>query len=189
MWWDKIPRLTPQIYSNPVKPSPARTKWENPATDAVTRQPGADPHKPGQTYLGRSVVLHGELTGSEDLLIEARFEGNITLQENILTVGPEAQVKGEIRARHVVVHGSVESNISAREKIEIHKTGHVVGDLHAAAISIEEGAYFKGKIAIVRTEEEAAEKSGTAPSAVKSEARARKEIGVMRLDESHGFQR
>src|SRR2546426_7665216 len=62
MWWDKIPRLTPQIYSNPVKPSPARTKWENPATDAVTRQPGADPHKPGQTYLGRSVVLHGELT-------------------------------------------------------------------------------------------------------------------------------
>jgi len=104
------------------------------------------------TVLGRSVLLRGELSAGENLLIEGEFEGNVKLQDHCLSVGPQGQVKAEIHARQVVVHGSVTGNITAREKIEIRKTGQVVGDLRAAAVAIEEGAYFKGSIEIMREE-------------------------------------
>ncbi len=102
------------------------------------------------TALGRSLVLRGELTGNEDLLMDGQFDGTINLQDHAFTVGSNGQVKAEIRARQVVVHGTVNGNITAREKVEIRKTGHVIGDLKAAGIAIEDGAYFKGSIEIVR---------------------------------------
>ena len=100
--------------------------------------------------LGRSVVIKGELAGKEDLMIEGQFEGTIDVAEHTVTVGAQGQVKSEIRARHVVVHGSVAGKITAREKIEIRRTGNVVGDLVAAGVAIEDGAYFKGSIEILR---------------------------------------
>jgi cytoskeletal protein CcmA (bactofilin family) len=96
------------------------------------------------------MVLHGELMGKEDLLIEGQFEGMINLPENCVTVGAGGEVKAEIHARQVIVQGKVTGNIAAGDKIEIRKTGHVVGDLVAAAIAIEDGAFFKGSIDIVR---------------------------------------
>jgi cytoskeletal protein CcmA (bactofilin family) len=96
------------------------------------------------------MVLRGDLSGTEDLLIEGQFEGTISLQEHCLTIGPHGQVKAEIHARQVVIQGSVNGNITAGEKIEIRKSGNVVGDLVAAAIAIEDGAYFKGSIDILR---------------------------------------
>ena len=104
------------------------------------------------TVLGRSVVLRGELSGSEDLLIEGQFDGTISLKDHCLTVGTNGQVKAEIQARHVVIHGTVNGNITAREKVEIRKTGRVQGDLNAAGVAIEDGAYFKGSIEIQRDE-------------------------------------
>jgi cytoskeletal protein CcmA (bactofilin family) len=98
------------------------------------------------------MVLKGQLTGNEDLTIEGQFEGTIALADHCLTVGTEGQVKAEIQARHAIVMGAVTGNIEAREKVEIRKTGHIVGDLRAAAVAIEEGAYFKGSIEIVRDE-------------------------------------
>jgi len=95
------------------------------------------------------VVLRGELTATEDLLVEGQFDGTIKVDDHSLTVGPEAQVKAEIRARQVVVLGTVTGNVSAREKIEIRKTGSVKGDLVTAGIAIDDGAYFKGSIEIV----------------------------------------
>jgi hypothetical protein len=74
----------------------------------------------------------------------------INLQDHCLTVGPKGQVKAEIRARQVVVQGSVNGNVTAREKIEIRKTGQVMGDLVATGVAIEDGAYFKGSIEILR---------------------------------------
>ena len=102
------------------------------------------------TFLGRTVVTQGQMTSGEDLLIEGRFEGNISLEDHCLTIGTEGHVKAEIRARQVVVLGSVTGNVVAHEKIEIRRTGHVVGDLVAATVAIEEGAYFKGSIDIAR---------------------------------------
>jgi cytoskeletal protein CcmA (bactofilin family) len=102
------------------------------------------------TILGRTVVVKGELSAGEDLLIDGQFEGNINLHDHCLTVGTEGHVKAEIHARQVVILGSVTGNLTAREKIEIRRTGHVVGDLVAATVAIEEGAYFKGSIDIAR---------------------------------------
>jgi cytoskeletal protein CcmA (bactofilin family) len=123
-----------------------------------------------QTILGRSVVLRGELSGNEDLLIEGQFEGTITLQENCVTVGPHGQVKAEIHARHVIVQGSVNGNITAGEKIEVRRSGQAVGDLVAAGIAIEDGAYFKGSIDILREQDQEAPRSLSAPNALKTSA-------------------
>jgi cytoskeletal protein CcmA (bactofilin family) len=105
-----------------------------------------------RTVFGRSVAVQGQITASEDIVIEGQFDGTITLPEHSVTVGPEGQVKAEIRARLVVVQGSVTGNIEAREKIDIRRTGQVIGDLVAAAVAIEDGAYFKGSIDIARAE-------------------------------------
>jgi cytoskeletal protein CcmA (bactofilin family) len=110
------------------------------------------PTSPHQTVLGQTVVLRGELSASEDLLIEGQFEGTISLEDHCLTVGAHGQVKAEMRARQVVILGTVFGNVVAREKVEIRRSGHVVGDLKAGAVAIEEGAYFKGSIDIVREE-------------------------------------
>jgi cytoskeletal protein CcmA (bactofilin family) len=103
-----------------------------------------------RSILGPSVALRGELAGDEDLLIEGQFDGSVHLGEHCVTVGAQGQVKAEIQALRVVVQGSVTGNITARERIEICKTGRVMGDLMAAGIAIEDGAYFKGSIEILR---------------------------------------
>lgn len=112
---------------------------------------------PGRTQWGRSVVVKGDVTGNEDLTIFGQFEGTINLQGHCLTVGPEGKVKAEIQAARVVIYGTVHGNISVRERVEIYKTGQVVGDLLAPGISIEDGAYFKGKIEILRDEDRQAD--------------------------------
>jgi len=125
--------------------------------------PSTTPTSPHQTVLGQTVVLRGELTANEDLLIEGQFEGTISLEDHRLTVGADGQVKAEIRARQVVILGTVSGNVMAREKIEIRRSGHIVGDLMASAVAIEEGAYFKGSIDILREEAQEAPR-GTPPA-------------------------
>ena len=105
-----------------------------------------------RTCIGRTVVAQGQIVAGEDLLIEGQFDGNISLNDHCLTVGPEGRVKAEIRARQVVIQGSVIGNIEAREKVDIRRTGNVVGDLVASTVAIEDGAYFKGSIDISRDE-------------------------------------
>jgi cytoskeletal protein CcmA (bactofilin family) len=123
-----------------------------------------------RTYLGRTVVAQGQISSAEDLLIDGQFEGNVSLNDHCLTVGAEGHVKAEIRARQVVILGSVTGNVSAREKVEIRRTGHVVGDLVAAMVAIEEGAYFKGSIDIARDEGQNARPEVAAPSTLKTNA-------------------
>jgi cytoskeletal protein CcmA (bactofilin family) len=123
-----------------------------------------------RTYLGRSVVAQGQISSAEDLLIDGQFEGNISLNDHCLTVGAEGHVKAEIRARQVVILGSVTGNVSAQEKVEIRRTGHVTGDLVAGLVAIEEGAYFKGSIDIAREDGQNARPEVAAPAAVKTNA-------------------
>jgi len=108
------------------------------------------------SLVGSSCALKGDLTGDEDLLIEGQFEGSINLHERCLTIGDRGQVKAEVQAARVIISGTLTGNITARERIEIRKSGHVLGDMVAPSISIEDGAYFKGSIEILRDDKQPA---------------------------------
>jgi cytoskeletal protein CcmA (bactofilin family) len=99
-------------------------------------------------YLGPGLIIKGEITGNEDLRLDSKFEGSISIGGFRLTVGPNSQIEGEIKAREVVVSGKVTGNITARDRLEIKKGSSVVGDMSTARIMVEEGAYFKGAIEI-----------------------------------------
>jgi cytoskeletal protein CcmA (bactofilin family) len=98
------------------------------------------------------VILKGQIYGREDLTIDGEIEGTVELQEHRLTIGPNGKVVATIKAREVLVLGTVHGNIETREKIDIRKEAKVVGDIRTARIVIEDGAYFKGSIDIVRAE-------------------------------------
>lgn len=115
-------------------------------------EPRMDAPRGGNAIIGRSVIIKGQIYGREDLTIDGEVEGTVELQEHRLTIGPNGKVVATIKAREVVVLGAVHGNIETREKIEIHKEAKVVGDVKTARIVIEDGAYFKGNIDIVRAD-------------------------------------
>lgn len=149
---------------------PAAPPVEKPRTEATPKVSNVMPMSQNPTVLGRSVVVKGELTGNEDLLIEGQFDGTINLQDHCLTVGANGQVKAEIHVRAVVIHGVVNGNITAREKVDIRKTGRVQGDLSAAGVAIEDGAYFKGSIEIRREDQSESPRAFAASGAALSKS-------------------
>jgi len=98
--------------------------------------------------IGKSVVIKGELSGSEDLYVDGHVEGSISLKGNSLTVGPNGQVKASVEARGIVVQGKLEGNVQASDRVDLRKSAVVTGDITTQRISIEEGAYLKGKVDI-----------------------------------------
>ena len=103
------------------------------------------------SFLGPSLEIKGKLSGEEDLQIDGKVEGPISLQGQKLIAGRSAQLHSEIAAREVVVYGKVQGNVRAQDRVEIKKDGSVLGDITTARISIEDGAYFKGRIEIERS--------------------------------------
>jgi cytoskeletal protein CcmA (bactofilin family) len=106
----------------------------------------------GGAVLGRSLLINGRVTGKEDLVVDGRVEGDIELPENRLTVGASGHVQGGIRAREIVVHGTVHGNLEASERVEIKKNARVMGDLKAQRPVIEDEAYFKGNVETIRVD-------------------------------------
>ena len=102
--------------------------------------------------IGKSVVVKGELSGSEDLVVDGEVEGSISLRGQSLTVGPNGRVRANIEARNVILHGRVDGDIHATERVELRKTASLTGDISTARISIEDGAFFKGTIDIQKPE-------------------------------------
>jgi cytoskeletal protein CcmA (bactofilin family) len=100
--------------------------------------------------IGKSVVIKGELSGSEDLTIEGQVEGKIELRQNILTIGPNAHIKAQIFAKAIVIQGEVHGNVTATDKIDIRDAGSVDGDLSAPRVAIADGAHFRGSIDMQR---------------------------------------
>ena len=100
----------------------------------------------GLAQIGKSVVIKGELSGSEDLYLDGQVEGSIALKGNSLTVGPNGQVKASVDAKGVVVQGKLEGNIQASDRVELRKSAIVTGDITTQRILIEEGASLKGKV-------------------------------------------
>jgi cytoskeletal protein CcmA (bactofilin family) len=106
----------------------------------------------GETVnIGKSVIIKGELSGSEDLTIEGQVEGKIELRENVLTIGPNARIKAQVFAKSVIVLGKVTGNLAASEKVDIREHGSVEGDIVAPRVGIADGAYFRGSIDMQRT--------------------------------------
>ena len=143
-------------------PQPAATTPTIPAT-TPTPQESARPDAPrpqekgGTVNIGKSVIIKGDLTGSEDLTIEGQVEGKIELRQNILTIGANGKIKAQIFAKIVIVQGEVQGNISATERIDIRDNGSVDGDITSPKVAIAEGAHFRGAIDMNR--------SGGAPKA------------------------
>jgi cytoskeletal protein CcmA (bactofilin family) len=125
---------------------------------------GSDREESTKVNIGKSVIIKGELSGSEDLTIEGQVDGKIELRQNVLTIGPNGRIKAEIFAKAVVVQGEVVGNVSASEKVDIRDAGSVDGDLAAPRIAIADGAHFRGSIDMKR-EGAAAAKPATAPAA------------------------
>ena len=103
-------------------------------------------------HIGKSVIVKGELTGSEDLYVDGQVEGSIDLQGNNLTVGPNGQIRANVNAKGVIVQGKLEGNIHATERVDFRKSAIAVGDIITQRVAIEEGAYFKGKVDIGKPE-------------------------------------
>src|ERR1700686_1038616 len=125
--------------------------------DQSLTPPGAQRDQSGETApadsrsaklvmdLGKSVVIKGELSGSEDLTLYGQMEGSIKLPDHTLTIGPHADIKAQVSARSVVVMGAVTGNVTAGEKVEIQATGSVTGDITSPRLAIADGGCFRGK--------------------------------------------
>jgi cytoskeletal protein CcmA (bactofilin family) len=134
-----------QTATSPVVPfnAPSGTRLGNASVRETAR-------------LGASLAIKGHITGTEDLRIDGKVEGPVSLRGHELTVGPTAQLNSEIQAGEVVVYGKVVGNLHARGRVDIKKDGSIVGDISSARISIEDGAHFKGRIEIDPTKTQAA---------------------------------
>ena len=152
MWNPKTPgsgNATPSTPEpvRPVTPTPASpAAYEQPSTRTVSPQAATATGE--QATIGKSLMIKGEVTGSESLYIDGRIEGTITLPGNRVTVGRNGQVAANISAREIVVLGKVRGNCQASDRIDIRSEGSLTGDVTAARISIEDGAFFKGGIDI-----------------------------------------
>jgi cytoskeletal protein CcmA (bactofilin family) len=115
--------------------------------------------------IGKSVVIKGELNGSEDLTIEGHVEGKIELRDHVLTIGPNGKIKAELFAKAVVVLGEVIGNVSATEKVDIRENGSVEGDITSPRVAIAEGAHFRGSVDMAQKAKQVS--SGPRPAEVK----------------------
>src|ERR1700686_2235275 len=132
---------TPSAPAGMASEQPSVTPGPRPATSSTTTT--AD-----QATIGKSLVIKGEVTGSESLYIDGRVEGSISLSGNRVTVGRNGVVAANISAREIVVLGKVRGNLTASDRVDIRSDGSLTGEVVAARISIEDGAYFKGGIDI-----------------------------------------
>jgi cytoskeletal protein CcmA (bactofilin family) len=112
----------------------------------------AQPHRADVASIGKSVVIKGELSGSEDLYVDGEVEGSIELRGHSLIVGPNGRVRANVHARDIIIHGKVDGNLYGGERVELRKTAVLVGDIATQRIAIEDGAFFKGGIDVQKSD-------------------------------------
>src|SRR5271155_4231085 len=147
------PTNQPQTPGRPAEPGRPTSSTPSAPTmmapePAVAPRPVAATTSADQATIGKSLVIKGEVTGSESLYIDGRVEGSISLAGNRVTIGRNGVVAANINAREIVVLGKVRGNLTASDRVDIRSDGSLTGDVVAARISIEDGAYFKGGIDI-----------------------------------------
>jgi cytoskeletal protein CcmA (bactofilin family) len=153
-----------------VSPTPEPARPSPPAPAVL--EPTPRPSTPGptavtgeQATIGKGLYIKGEITGSESLYVDGKIEGSVNLPGNRVTIGRNGQVAASINAREIVVLGKVRGNIVATDRVDIRAEGALTGDVAAARISIEDGAFFKGGIDIRKPDA----KQGTAAAASTAE--------------------
>jgi cytoskeletal protein CcmA (bactofilin family) len=143
----------------PPGASPSGTSQNSQSSQHVNTAPAPEPVRSsdslrgmekGPVNIGKSVVIKGELTGSEDLTIEGHVEGKIELRQNVLTIGPNGKIKAQVFAKSVIILGEVTGNVTASEKVDLRDNGAVDGDIAAPRVAIAEGAHFRGSIDMQR---------------------------------------
>lgn len=133
--WKKAEPQKPDVSSAPapqVQPSP------------VSRSPVPQPRE--RAVIGPTIVIKGDLTGEEDLLIEGRVEGKIELRRHGVTVGKNGRIKADIYAKIINIEGTVEGNLYGEEQLVVRQSGSVHGNIVAPRVALEDGSNFKGSI-------------------------------------------
>jgi cytoskeletal protein CcmA (bactofilin family) len=154
MWNNKTRReeeYTPRAVNTPPAAPEVSVKEGLPLSSVPVRTSDSESGR-GAASIGKSVTIKGQIFSREDLMVDGEIEGAIELNDHRLTVGPNGRVRAGIKAREIVVLGSIDGNVEALDKIDIRKDAKLVGDIKTARIIIEDGAYFKGSIDIVKTE-------------------------------------
>jgi cytoskeletal protein CcmA (bactofilin family) len=132
-----------------------------PNTPASNPQPGQSQNpianqlrtSPEQATIGRSLVIKGEVSGSESLYIDGRVEGTINLADNRVTIGRNGSVQANVNAKEVVVMGKLHGNVTVSDRVDIRAEGALTGDVVAHRLSIEDGAFFKGSVDLKKSEQ------------------------------------
>jgi cytoskeletal protein CcmA (bactofilin family) len=172
--WGKRQEEGPLSRTAPPAPTPVEPKKESLPVSS-TPNPSLRTHENdtrGAATIGKAVKVVGQIFSKEDLFVDGDVEGAIELNEHKLTIGPNGKVNSAVKAREVVVLGSIQGNVDAAERLEIKKDARLVGDIKTARIVIEDGAYFKGSIDIVRVEQKQASQPKAPPAPVPPPAAA-----------------
>jgi cytoskeletal protein CcmA (bactofilin family) len=151
MWNKRKEEEYPPKPATAPAPAASQAKENAPmSTNPVSSHPAAESR--GPAIIGKSVMIKGQIFSREDLTIDGEIDGSVELHEHRLTVGPNGKLQAGVKAREVVVLGTIHGNVEASDKIDIRKDAKLVGDIKTARIVIEDGAYFKGSIDIARPE-------------------------------------
>lgn len=145
---DEVPSALP--IQRPTPPEPVQPVQQAAGPQPVIREVPKAPIASSRVTIGPSMVIKGDILSSEEIFVDGEVEGKLDLQQG-LTVGPHGKVKANIKAREVIVSGDVRGNVIVSEKITIHRNGSLIGDIKTAGIVIDDGAYFKGSIDIIRS--------------------------------------
>jgi len=145
--WKRDEAVKPTGPGTPATPvAPAQQTQATPAQPETRRQM----NERDVVNIGKSVVIKGELNGSEDLTVEGHVEGKIELRDHVLTIGPNGKIKAQVFAKAVIVLGEVNGNVTATEKVDIRDGGSVDGDIISPRVAIAEGAHFRGSVDMQR---------------------------------------
>jgi cytoskeletal protein CcmA (bactofilin family) len=152
--WSK--RREDEIPQRPVATPPASTPAAEPqrrefntmSSPTKSFEPDLSPVRSGSAALGKNVTIKGQIFAREDLTLDGEMEGTIECHEHRLTIGPNARVQASLKAREIIIQGSIQGNVEASDKIDIRREAKLVGDIKTSRIVIEDGAYFKGSIDI-----------------------------------------
>ena len=136
----------------PAAPKPVEAKKEAPPVSTIPMGKIEPESRGGSATIGKAVKIVGQIYSKEELYVDGDLEGTLEALEHKLTIGPNGTVHASVKAREVVVLGTIQGNVEAAEKIEIRKDAKLVGDIRTARIIIEDGAYFKGSIDIVKAD-------------------------------------
>ena len=149
---EEPPKFNAPPSPAPMAPSPVEPKKEAKPVSSTPQGRFESEKSAGSASIGKAVKIVGQIFSKEDLFVDGDLEGTVEALEHKLTIGPNGTVHAGIKAREVVALGTIQGNVEAAERIEIRKDARLVGDIRTARIIIEDGAYFKGSIDIVKPE-------------------------------------